>query len=852
MEAMQLKSSKSCIIFSYGPVPSPEHDKVEGGGLRCWGIAKGLRSQDKNLEITVAYHESYKKDDLTPSFESIDLATWNNESIEQLISDFDTIIVSYCMGDLSVNLANTVKSNQQLVLDCYVPIYTEISARDSKDLEGEYTAFKNEVDRWAAVLRRGDIYLCANENQKRYYQGVLSALGRINPATYSDELLLTVPYGIYKEQPVIKSKPISALLSTEEQDYKRILWFGAVYPWFDLRTLVEAVKKLNKTLPAKLVIVGAKNPFNAHPDFVSRYNELIEYIENDPEAKSNIILQDWVEFNDRADWYLDSDLVILINKIGGENELAWRTRLVDYMWADLPIITNGGDPLGEELIAIGAASRLDDLSSAGLSKSLSRLLTNPQDLEKIKKALSAIRKKYYWEIVTRPLYDKVISHSRPTDFTKFGLLEVHNPGAFQRSIPGRIMAKSKKVPAYYAKHGARTTYTALRTVALQRIQGSKLQIQRGPRVIFVSHQLDTTGAPHVLIDLVRDFRKGYPQAPIEFHTFNPVDRTNVRTLNKIGVKPMLHISRDINLRYVPGDVVILNTVAFSDIMRESIYENLESGTISKLIWYIHEDEPSYIFGPAETKRIKRLMDKDILTIFTAAIKTSDHYKEHFNEKAQILTQIYRVNVLPKYHKEREAQDFKRLDFILPGMAGDGRKGQLPILYAFIEFKKRYFDPSPEKYRQFSLCYIGVGKDFLSRQILKHSQKGLGDAFKHYGPISHEACLDLVLKANVTICYSMRECLPMFVYEGMVAGHPLMRNDSSGLEEQLVEKENGYYLESTNLEQVIQAIENICNKAKTSDEELAKMSKKSYEIASKLEKVKYDNITNSINEAYAKN
>lgn len=839
---------KRCIIFSYGPVPSPEQNKVEGGGLRCWGLAKGLRAQDKELDITIAYHESYKKDDSPTSFETINITTWSEGSISDLVLDHDSVIVSYCMGDLSVKVAKAVRANQQLILDCYVPIYVEISARGSKDLENEYMAFRSEIHRWSKVLKRGDLYLCANENQKRYYQGVLSALGRINPATYDDNLLLIAPYGIYKEKPKVKTRPITTILKDKKEDgYKKILWFGAVYPWFDLRTLVDAVRKINESLPVKLIIVGAKNPFNAHPDFIERHNELIEYVDSNEENKKNIIFQDWIEFDNRADWYLDSDLVILINKIGEENELAWRTRLVDYMWADLPILTNGGDPLGEELIDAGAASRLENLSAEGLAMSISNVLDEPKNLDTLKHNLSKVRKKYYWEEVTSELYLKIMSHTRPSDFAQFGLIDVDINDPKHVSTPKKIIKKAKTVPKYYKKYGARSTYAVLKTVAHEKIY--QKVTTREPRVVFIAHQLDTTGAPHVFIDAVKDFREANKSIPIDFHTFNPADNTNLITLNKAGIKPRVHLSKDISLTYTKGDVVVLNTVAFSDTMRDSIYEKLEEGIIKKLVWYVHEDEPGYIFEKNETKRIKRLMGKGRIIMFVAAVKTRDNYVKHFGVDDQVRTQAYRVDVAKEFHKQRSESDFEKLDFILPGMVGDGRKGQLPIIYAFIEFKKRYFDLSPENYRDFSLTYIGLGKDFLSRQLLNHSKSGLGDKFIHYGKVSHEKCFEYVLKANVTVCYSMREALPMFVYEGMVAGHPLLRNDSSGMEEQLVDGENGFYLESKDFEQVVETIEKMCRIDVTSSKKLSKMSEKSYDIATKLEHLKYDTIGECISTAY---
>lgn len=847
------KPTKRCIIFSYGPVPIPDQEKVEGGGLRCWGLAKGLRANDESVDITVAYHDSYKKKKVVTRHESINITAWNLSSIRSLMSDYDAVIVSYCMGDLSVAVADAIRPDQQLILDCYVPIYLEISARNSNDLIGEYHAFNNEINRWSSVLRRGDVFLCANENQKKYYQGVLSALGRINPLTYADEQILIVPYGIYAESPKVTQKPITEKLkATGAKGYKKILWFGAVYPWFDIRTLVEAIDDVNKTVPTKLVIVGAKNPFNAHPDFIRRYDELIDFINSNEKYGQEIILQDWVEFGDRANWYLDSDLVILINKTGDENELAWRTRLVDYVWADLPIITNGGDPLSEMLFKANAALKLDDLSREGLTKTLLTALSSSQKLTEIKNNLSKVRPNLHWNQVCKPLLSVILNGNKPTDFATLGVLEATNEYSATSSKVSRLVGKIRKVPVYYRKHGFINTYNTAKMVLLKIIDLKINKGMRPPKVIFVAHQLDTTGAPHVFIDLVGDFINQHPKTPIEFHTFNPTDNANVKKLNNMGITPKLHLNRDIGLRFSDGDVVVLNTVAFSETFKRTLLDALNKGVVRQILWYVHEDEPSAIFDRHETDAIKTMLNNDKITIFTAAAQTLKNYQEHFSNKRNIRLQTYRMNYPDGHGQVRKANDFDTARFILPGMVSDGRKGQLPILYAFIEFKNRFYDLQPSIYRDFSLTYIGVTDDFLSRQIIKHGERNLGKRFNHYRPMPHSKVLEYDRLSNVTICYSMRECLPLFVYEGMAAGHPILRNDSSGMAEQLEAGRNGFYLDSNDYKQVVETIEVMLNKNKTSNKVLASMSDRSHKIALKATQNSYTALIDEIVTSFNKN
>ena len=112
-----------------------------------------------------------------------------------------------------------------------------------------------------------------------------------------------------------QDRPIARLVRRHGEE---VLWFGGIYPWFDARGLVDAVAMVNRRLSTRLVIVGARNPFNFHPDLLAKYQELADYVRR-PEFAGLVIMQDWVDFHRRADWYLDADLLVTINRPGDEN-----------------------------------------------------------------------------------------------------------------------------------------------------------------------------------------------------------------------------------------------------------------------------------------------------------------------------------------------------------------------------------------------------------------------------------------------------------------------------------------------------------------------------------------------------
>lgn len=56
------------------------------------------------------------------------------------------------MGDVSVRVVESLSLEQQLILDWYVPVYIETSARETSDLDREYGGFLSDVRHWNRAL----------------------------------------------------------------------------------------------------------------------------------------------------------------------------------------------------------------------------------------------------------------------------------------------------------------------------------------------------------------------------------------------------------------------------------------------------------------------------------------------------------------------------------------------------------------------------------------------------------------------------------------------------------------------------------------------------------------------------
>lgn len=829
---------KRLLIISNGPVPAPEIKTVEGGGLRAWGLAKGLY-KNKAASVTVAYNEVFRQENFTSELDGITIATWSLPQLSTMVTEYDSVLVSYNAGDITETVVDAIRDDQQLILDGYVPIHIEMSARGSDDLESEYEAFNFENRIWTKALRRGDILLCANEAQKKFYTGVMASVGRINPVTYNDqELIQIVPYGIYREKPVAKKDPIAGMVHNRKAF--KLLWFGGIYPWFDLINLLEAIKRANKTTPIELIMVGVKNPFNQHPDFLKKYEEVMGYIEKS-NMKEIVHVTDWVKFEERAEWYLGSDAVILINNIGLENTLAWRTRLVDYVWADLPIITNGGDPMSTILEDHKAVYILPDLSVATIEQELIKAAKDKSKLQTVAKNLAKVRTLLYWDTVTKQLGQLISESYRPAD-AGMGDNEVSAPTAPKNPLVGvknRARRITGKVLRYYRRNGFAATYKVASDKIVRKVKRKmSAKLPTKPKNIIVSHQLDNTGAPFVAIDLALTLKKQVPERPVKMVTFTPININNIKMLRRHGIEVEVYDDRNVFMQYNKDDIVILNSFGLSRPVVHSTIQAAKNGTLGAFYWYGHEATPEGFIENDTRDAFRELLETDKAKLYGVSKGSVDDYIRFFGTDKNVAVMTFRFDFPEDRFTTLPAERFNTIDFVVTGAVSDGRKGQLPILYAFLSFYNIYYKNNPDRYRDFSLKFIGVdGVGYVKKQM-ELSAQGLDGRAEVIGQISRNEVLDIVEEANFTICYSVHESMGIFVYEGMAFGHPIIRNDCYGQEEQLVDGKNGFAVTNADFNGLCEMIEKVLHRKKTTNKQLAEMSKAGNIVARQATKNQY--------------
>jgi glycosyltransferase involved in cell wall biosynthesis len=370
-----------------------------------------------------------------------------------------------------------------------------------------------------------------------------------------------------------------------------------------------------------------------------------------------------------------------------------------------------------------------------------------------------------------------------------------------------------------------------------------------PQFIFISNPINNTGAPVVLLQVVEEYVGKYGANRVRVITPGVDEPTQEEKLKKMGVRVEqavfgigFHFIRA-QLALQQDDVVIMNTAAVYDTYRDFILLWLRNGRLKHAYWFIHEDIAQLpiihkeFLDKRNLAQVAQLVKAHSLSLLFPSKRTADEYKDLLQIDHATAVNL-RVEVPAEFQKPKVETDFDSIDFLLSGTAGDGRKGQVLAISAFYTFLKDYYEKNPESYRQFTLHLVAVDMThYISQQIRWISNSTLRDHVKIYESLPKEEAMKVTADCNAVICCSLNETFGLYIAEGMLMGHVVLRNDVAGVDEQLVEGKNGFRIDHTDMQQFSKVLEKILNK-KTTNEELLSMSQTSQQIMQKYSDTSY--------------
>lgn len=340
-----------------------EHPDVE---IRCWGDADDLRAAVIDAEVIVVF--------------------------APVLAD------NLWLGSLGI----------PLVVDAYDPGLLEtLEQRRGDPFNAQRTWVADAGRHLVEPLRHADVVLVANERQRHLVLGILAATGRLGSRVTAEDpalerFILTVPFGLPVLPPSAAGRRLRRPQGALPEDSFVAYWGGGLYSWLDPLTLIDALVHTNDDRICAAFLAGP------HPTPVVGGLPLVE-VARDRARELGLedrvtFIDHWVPYHERGEWLCDADVGVSLHHAHPETELSFRTRVLDYIWAGIPILCSQGDVLAE-LVAEGELGAVVPIGDpAAVAAALDALaVESPASGESRRARCAAQAASMTWSEVAAPL-----------------------------------------------------------------------------------------------------------------------------------------------------------------------------------------------------------------------------------------------------------------------------------------------------------------------------------------------------------------------------------------------------------------------------------------------------------------
>jgi glycosyltransferase involved in cell wall biosynthesis len=385
-------------------------DTMAGPAIRYWEFSKSLSR--KHEVILLVPNEC----NLTTDQFTIIKKTSSYRKLFKEVNVIITMVITHAM-------AMAAKMNGvKIILDAYDPIPLEL-LEIYKDYPMPYR--QSEHNRITEVLNfsfcMADAVICANENQRDLWTGLMLSQKKITPQMYDKNTSLKnnleiVPFGLPSKPPKKKGSGPKKIFNLKESD-KIVLWGGGIWNWFDPLTLIRAIKKISEIRSdIHLVFMGVKAPSETDVELMSMPAKALGIAKELGVLDKHVFFNlGWIPYEQRTNFLLEADIGVSTHFDHLETRYSFRTRLLDYIWAGLPIINTEGDSFSRLIRQndIGLTVPYEDVDA--LAKAIVFLIDNHQERERMKRNLEFVRQEFYWDKIVEPL-EEMIAIPKKSEF----------------------------------------------------------------------------------------------------------------------------------------------------------------------------------------------------------------------------------------------------------------------------------------------------------------------------------------------------------------------------------------------------------------------------------------------------
>lgn len=399
-------------------------DRMAGPAIRAWEMSNHLSKRN-------AVRLLGKLGNVVP------VSQWETKALsrrdlDEHLSWADIVIFQGFALHLYPQIA---RSQKVLVADLYDPFHLESLEMLRLDPIARRVAIaESDLRVINEQLGLCDFFICASEKQRDFWLGQLSGIGRLNPFTYDQDpsaraLIDVAPFGIPSDPPNQTRRSLKGVLPGIGVSDKVLLWGGGIYNWLDPLTAIRAVGRLIDARPdVKLFFMGTAHP-NPDTPKMSMASNAFRLAEELGLLDKHVFFNDgWVPYEERANYLLEADLGLSCHLDHIETTYSYRTRVLDYFWAGLPVVVTRGDSMSQLVERLELGLTVDAGDEAGLAEAITKTLEDEAFRARCKANIGAVAEDFRWDTVLKPLDEFCRTHRRAADKETSSDIALGTPG----------------------------------------------------------------------------------------------------------------------------------------------------------------------------------------------------------------------------------------------------------------------------------------------------------------------------------------------------------------------------------------------------------------------------------------
>jgi glycosyltransferase involved in cell wall biosynthesis len=338
---------RSVLVVSAEPVGT----RMAGPAIRAAELARALAA-----ECDVTLSAPAPSVPIDPQVRLLEAGMVDVEALVAAAREHDVVVAQELPPSV---LGAVAGSPTALVADLYNPIVVEVleavADRPPRAARRTHAAL---VQRTLAMCAAADLIVCASERQRDLWIGGLALAGLIDVDVYRRDptlrsLVTVVAFGLPRESAPRRSGRLREVFPHIGAEDRVLLWGGGLWSWLDPVTPMRAVGLLEHAggvdgRAVHLVLMGAGRPgLEATGQGPAVERALGEARRLGLAGRLVHVNTGWVPYEERGAWLADADVGVSAHRDHLEARYAHRTRILDYLWAGLPVATTSGDALGD-------------------------------------------------------------------------------------------------------------------------------------------------------------------------------------------------------------------------------------------------------------------------------------------------------------------------------------------------------------------------------------------------------------------------------------------------------------------------------------------------------------------------